>query len=362
MRLNQIKTGLRLYREQGLAGVARVLLQKLAEPPNARGGNSKSAQPKAIKQLRACHLHELFPNHDGNVFPCCLTWGRPEMNIGNLKDPNLSNKILCFRGTCSCERYELRAALPSDTPDYAVINIEFPLTCQGKCAMCAVRAPDWKGSYEYYDSLAQLVMKYLPKRLSVQGGEVLIQKKTIAWLYDIKERLPHLEIGLITNGNVPLDSIFTVEDLFNDVWISFVGFQPETYARIMGMDVTKAILFSEELVRRNKVQVTLKYLTTPLNVHETSVFLKWGIGVLPKQCAVQDASLLAYINRNTSDNFWDKLFDRTGIEIKRVIDSNRERLRSAHMKIIFENRCLQIYGIDDHYLEKNSDIVGRMLN
>ena len=362
MRRNRIRTGVRVYREQGLAGVAGVLLQRLADRPNARGGTSTSAQPKGTQQLRACHLHELFPNHDGNVFPCCLTWNRPEMRIGNLADSNLADKIRSFRGTCSCERYELRAALASDTPDYAVMNIEFPLTCQGKCAMCAVGAPDWKGSYEYYDALTQLVTKCLPRRLSVQGGEVLIQKKTIAWLYEMKERQPDVEIGLITNGNVSLDSVTTTEDLFNDVLISFAGFQPETYARIMGMDVTRAILFSEELVRRNKVKVTLKYLATPLNVHETSGFLEWGIGVSPEECLVQDASLLRYINRGVRDRFWDKIFDRTGIEIRRVIDGNCEALRSARMKIRFDTHCLQIYGIDDDYLEANSDIVGTLMN
>lgn len=189
------------------------------------------------RQMRPCHLHELFINHEGNIYPCCITWGRPDMLIGHLADINIEEKILKYNQRCSCEQYHLRKANKNEPINIGLLNIEFSLACQGQCAMCCVDAPSWKGKYDYYDALTAIFNLLSPRQLVVQGGEVLIQKKTMAWLETIKNKSPETSIGLVTNGNVSLAIVPAVESIFDSVAISMVGFQPETYNRIMGMDV-----------------------------------------------------------------------------------------------------------------------------
>jgi radical SAM protein with 4Fe4S-binding SPASM domain len=65
---------------------------------------SKTARPPE----RVCHFNELFINHNGDVFPCCSTWERQKMKIGNLKELDLLNRINEFNARCHCERYEFR--------------------------------------------------------------------------------------------------------------------------------------------------------------------------------------------------------------------------------------------------------------
>jgi pyruvate-formate lyase-activating enzyme len=116
--------------------------------------------------------------------------------------------------------------------------------------MCCVGSPSWNGTYDYYDKLTEIVSWHPPRMLLAQGGEVLVQKKTMDWLENVKKKYPDMLIGLVTNGNVGLNVIEKVEQLFNYIWISFVGFQAETYRKIMGLELPITVKFAEEIVRR----------------------------------------------------------------------------------------------------------------
>ena len=71
-----------------------------------------------------------------------------------------------------------------------------------RCVMCCVNAPDWRGQYDYYSQLEELIKQTQPEEILVQGGEVLIQKQSIEWLTQVKQDFPDIKISLVTNGNV----------------------------------------------------------------------------------------------------------------------------------------------------------------
>ncbi|MBN1232780.1 MAG: radical SAM protein [Candidatus Coatesbacteria bacterium] len=306
---------------------------------------------------RACHFHELFPNHDGDIFPCCLTWGRRNMKIANLRDKDLLKKIADFDAKCYCERYRLRKARRNESPDYDLFNIEFSLLCNGNCAMCGVRAPYLKKPYEYYKEMKDLIILYKPRRLSIQGGEIFIQKKTVKWLEEIRKLFPSMEIGLLTNGNHDMSYVDKTEELFNDVWISFVGYQSETYKKTMGLEIERSKLFAMELIKRRRIHVTLKFLTTASNIHEANLFLKWGIEVSPQRISFQDSDLKAYINNKVSDNYWKKIFHRTADSFKSEIRENSSLIAARDIKIFIDSSCREILEIDDEFLDEFKDFM-----
>ncbi|OVE74418.1 hypothetical protein BVX94_00405, partial [bacterium B17] len=111
----------------------------------------------------------------------------------------------------------------------------------------------------------------------VQGGEVLVQKKSLGWVRLIKEKHPSIKLSIVTNGNVGLEMVDVVEHLFSEVFVSVVGFQSETYKAVMGLNIEKTKTFVEKLLANNNIEVIPKFLITPINIHEVSLFLKWII-------------------------------------------------------------------------------------
>ena len=140
-----------------------------------------------------------FVKSDGYIYPCCKIWGNESLRIGHIDDPDISERIVQFDKTCKCEFNELRRANPDETRRIALLNIEFSLACNGKCAMCSVGVPEWTEDYNGYDKLAELIDAFKPEELFVQGGEVLIQKKTLNWLQDVKGKYPNTKMSIVSN-------------------------------------------------------------------------------------------------------------------------------------------------------------------
>jgi pyruvate-formate lyase-activating enzyme len=265
--------------------------------------------------LRPCHLHSLFVRSNGEVFPCC--WAQsPEHRIGLVDDPELYSKLLSWSApVCSCEGFRLRSASQSDTPSYDCLNLELSLACNGTCAMCCVNAPAHRGSYGLYGSLDRIVTQTRPKSLVVQGGEVLVQRASLKWLNDIRKSSPETTISVVTNGNPGSTPLPAIVEIFDAVAVSFVGFQPETYKTVMGLSLERAISFSEHMISEGK-RVTLKFLSTPINLHEVSAFVRWAARSAPTQIHLADAATAFYVNFETSDRYWDKIFARSIAELQ----------------------------------------------
>ena len=317
-----------------------------------------SAQPK-----RPCHFNELFITHKGDVYPCCRVWTSDYLKIGHINDSNLSEKIESFNRYCACEVFELRKGLQKDEKKYNLLNIELSLACQAQCAMCCVGAPSWHGVFDYYDSLMKIVDFCKPIELLVQGGEVLIQKKSLNWIAEIRKKYPDIKFSLVTNGNANLEMIDLVEELFDIVIISIVGFEPETYKKIMGLEFQKTIQFAEELIKRKKILVFLKYLITPINVHETNLFLDWAIKINPDKIIFSGSNMKQYINMNTFDDYWNKIFRRTSQDLKTIFIKNKLYLLEKKVKIGFDLETGNLFNkIDKNFIKENdlNDVIFTM--
>ena len=304
------------------------------------------------KLLRPCHFNELFISHNGDIFPCCRTWDRNEMRIGHLSDENLNLKLKRFYHRCECGEYKLRPATIEDIMSFNRINIEMSLACQGNCAMCCVNAPEWKGQYDYYKDLTTIIDKYKPEEIMLQGGEVLIQKKSMAWISQIRESYPDMRIFLVTNGNVGAATTKSVANMIDKVTISFVGFQPETYKMIMGMEIHRAKLFAQMLSERN-VKLNMKFLITASNIHEAGLFLGWAVSLIPLSVVFADSSTESYINRRTNDRYWDKVFARSADSFQTPWRKNKQKLLDENIKVGFDKAAKEIFQITDEFIAEN---------
>lgn len=315
-----------------------------------REGNSSD-----IRECRPCHFKQLYVRSNGEVYPCCRVWPRKEMMIGHITDDNLIDKIMNYDpANCSCKKYIIRKSNKNDAMKYFNINLELSLACQAKCAMCCVDAPGWSGVYNYYNDV-ELLIENIGEidKLVFQGGEILVQSESISFIEKLKSRMPpNTQFSVITNGNINIENIDKIEKIFDRMMISIVGFQAETYKKIMGIELDKTIEFAENIARRGKIELVLKYLLTPINYHEQNIFLHWAFKQTPKEIVICDATWRQYINENVEDRYWDKIIARTvDSVVKEILSCDVDRLRKNNTILSIEN--LEHYNIDSEFIARN---------
>jgi len=308
---------------------------------------------RANGRLIPCHFLGLFVRYDGKVFPCCNTRNIEPLRICHIEDPKIFDMIKSYGKTCSCDFYKLRRAHPDEKSKYHLLSVEVSLACQADCAMCCVGAPSWRGRYDYYKALTTLIEHTKPEILLIQGGEVLVQEKTLQWVSELRTSYPDMKIYVVTNGNISCDKLAIVEDLFDRAYVSFVGFQPETYKKIMGLELSKTITFVEKLIERKKIQIFLKYLVTPINAHEAELFMVWSLSISAKRVSFDGASNADYINLDTPDNYWRKILQRTSKGIKSIIIRNRELIQRDKIRIAFDSQIMELFDVDDVFIREN---------
>lgn len=286
--------------------------------------------------LRACHYEQLYVNSKGDVFPCCWVWGRgDEVKIGNLRDEDLARKIRTWKAPyCDCKIARLRSANDGEAPSYDFLNLEVSLACNARCAMCCVDAPSWRGKYDEYARLTDLIAQTSPGKIVVQGGEVLIQPRSMQWLREIRKAYPQMTIAVVTNGSVTASHYDVVDEVFSSITVSLVGFQPETYKIIMGLDISTAKAFSESMIQRGK-RVALKFVATPSNVHEVVAFLRWAIPLRPHLIHLTDTGTTLYVKMDTKDSYWEKILQRTIAAMKDELTAQKEVLLGSGTAVAF---------------------------
>lgn len=296
---------------------------------------------------RPCHMHQLFINNAGDVVPCCIVGTQRKMVIGNVRDRDLKIKLKDFSAHCSCERFRLRSAKKGESVKIENINIELDLACQARCVMCCVDAPKLKDkhwTYDLYEMLSRQISDLQPSSLTVQGGEVLAQKKSLEWLKRIKAEHADISIYLVTNGNVTTDLLPTVTTVFAGVTVSFVGFQQHTYRTIMGLELEKTKDFVTGLAAHKNVSLTLKFLVTPVNFHEMSLFLLWALSVKPSHIVFSDASTESYINMKRFDDYWSEIVSRTGKDLVNIVRNYRQSTSGEQSVISFETAIIRLFS------------------
>jgi pyruvate-formate lyase-activating enzyme len=166
----------------------------------------------------------------------------------------------------------------------------------------------------------------------------------------MRRRFPDMEITLVTNGNADIDAVPIVSDTFDRVVISIYGFQPETYRKITGLDLDKTLRFAEELIKNGRCKVNLKYLTTPINLHETNLFLHWASRLLPERIIMADSNISQYINTGTSDRFWEKIEERTRISVQEELRGARSVLKGSRCAIVIDSTNRKRFGIEGEFM------------
>lgn len=298
------------------------------------------------RRYRPCHFHEMFIHSDGYIHPCCVTL-RDDLIIGHINDVDIIEKINNFHAMCSCDSFILRRASRDDKKSYFFINVEMSLLCNAKCAQCSVDAPSWHSKYDLYSSLTKIIEQFRPMTIAVQGGELLIQKKSLQWTAQIRKCYPDMDIMLLTNGCSDVSIVPFVNETFNRVVISIYGFQPETYKKTTGLDLSKTLAFAEELIKNGNCKVNLKYLTTPINLHEVNLFLRWALRLLPERIILADSNIAQYINTGTPDRFWEKIEERTKQSVQEELRNSRAALKDSTSTIVIDSVNRKRLGIEE---------------
>lgn len=120
----------------------------------------------------------------------------------------------------------------------------------------------------------------------------------------------------------------------------------------MGLELDKTIRFAETLVANRKTSVSLKFLLTPLTVHELNLFLRWALALALEFVVVYDSGFKQYINENTEGKFGAKIIARTAQAVQaEFLHCDFEKLRSRKTVIAFERTHL--FGINAAFIEQN---------
>lgn len=311
---------------------------------------TKSNFSTQAKETAPCQLRQLFVSHNGDLFPCCRKWGDKKFKIANLNDNDICEKVLSYDVKCECEGFAFKKIEDTKNFTFTGINIEFSLDCNAVCAMCCVKAPGWSGKYDYYQNLKKFIQWAKPNALSVQGGEVLFQPKAMAWLREIKEEYPDIKLHIVSNGSFSTKIIPEVEYLFDSMTLSVVGFEKHTYKTIMGLDLDTTKRFAEELIKGQKLKLSLKYLCTPINIHQMGLFFDWALEAGPDSIQIVDADVKSYMVFDTFDSYWMKIFARTGKDLKNRLTKQKEKFEKSGIKLSISLSIKRLIGLDDKFL------------
>jgi pyruvate-formate lyase-activating enzyme len=305
----------------------------------------------------ACHYRELFIRHTGEVFPCCMVWNRSPLRIGHVGDADILEKIERFIAPpCQCDKAVLRGAANGEKISIDFLNIEFSLACNATCAMCCVAAPDWHGDYDHYDNIRKLIDRLSEsepiREIYVQGGEVLIQKRAFDFLEGVKRSYPSTRFSIVTNGNAPENMQTRALDFFDHFTVSLYAFQAETYLRTSEIDMERTVTFCERISRDEKKSLFLKFLSTPINVHEVNLYLSWAMALAPRNIQVVNSGIESYV-QSTGDDFWKKIFHRTGAEVKKsLISADLRRMRERRTTVSFDQFHSTVFHITSDFIEE----------
>ena len=344
-----------------------------------------------VAQDIPCHLNSLFVGHDGTVLPCCNYSGRP---IGLLSDFKTADLWGYQPASCCCKSgmlghlgYEgpiaIRAASNDDEVRIGTLHVVSTLKCQARCAHCieARERDTWRENPSLAKNVLKLVDEIHPslKRFFIQGGEIGIDCNSVHLLKKIKERYPQVTTRVISNGCLDDVDVGWFTACVDEAYFSLVGFSEACYRITNNLNFNRTLGFIEQVLASHKVKVVLKYLITPINIHETPEFLKWCFRVDSDANILISAveSFEKYIAKiHPSSNFsegrsavrwkfrlrpvqacfgefsyerqddqkydyWKTIIERAAAAINEVVDS-----RSSHGKrVVFDERARMLLGL-----------------
>lgn len=318
--------------------------------------------------VEPCHLDKVLIRFNGEVFPCCQVFMDRDKAIGNIRDMDVAEQIRGFDMDCSCAGKGFRPLRETESLDIDSVICELSMVCNGKCAMCCAHSPEYTKEFGsarapvvQYEAIERALEALRPRTAFFQGGEVLIDPASLAWLEGLRDRLPSLHMTLVTNGNVPGNLADRVFDVFDYCIVDFYGFQPFTYQTITGLPMERTLAFAERLLEMDRKRVTLKYLSTPINFHESVLFLEWALERRPDEIAVIDADSDWYIRHDPlvkvpkfdpyagtdllPDIYWSRLISRTTDRLRRLLRKHEAYCREHSIRLLFWGGLFYTYPV-----------------
>ena len=307
---------------------------------------------------RVCSQEEIFISSNGDVYPCCMRWGREGFRIGNVNDEDIVSKVLSFYAPCRC--HIANFVPPSEevfVPLGFTITAELSLFCQAECVFCCVRSPEFLGSAtcNYLDALEALICELNCDYLILQGGEVLAQRQSLEWVRKVRERYPFIHIHLVTNGCFPVSMVSLVSAVLSSVIVSFAGFSELSYKTVMGLDLSKTLNFVSHLNDESGVDVGMVFVVGPSNIHELPLFLEWGLSHDIRRIGFSKM-IIGSATIDMQSEYWREIVSRVRAEICAVL----ERRKSCLDGVVVCPHNLDEFGlIDYNYLISNGAVLER---
>jgi hypothetical protein len=185
----------------------------------------------------------------------------------------------------------------------------------------------------------------------------------------VKKKYKDTYVELVTSGNVKPQIADQIQDCFDSILISFYGFQPETYRKVTNLPIDRVMAFSELLLQQAREKVHLKYLTTPVNFHESALFLDWALTKTPGWVVSHDCNTPYFLNMDLDEpyrfnetypthdkipnNYWKEILYRTVRDIIKTLKCHRDLLESGRTRVAYADFLFKWGGLTQELVDAN---------
>lgn len=303
------------------------------------------------KTIRVCHFNKLSINMFGDIYPCCLA--PLHTKIGNIFEYNIFEKIENTDTLCECQMYKSVARTPDDKIDLKIIHFESSNICQANCVCCPQQKHKLRNEYEHLQKIKQLIEHYKPKSISAIGGEILVQKDAFNMLFDLHNEFPDMKITTITNLCINEEQLKKVEEIFNEMTVSFLGFSKLIYKNEMNLDFEKTMKNFKYLYENKKVSLFPKYLAMPTNLFDIIPFFEWALSLDVEKIYLHNIHEFAQV-ANLDHKYWNRTFEKVEKQIKNLLEMNKDKIISKQKHFISIHQILSDkLNITSEYLNEN---------
>lgn len=285
----------------------------------------------------------LYIDRNGYVYPDCKTYKSPI--IGRIDDDDIINKInkIVFQGNDDI---------------FNMITVELSSACNASCLYCFQNDGRRGKRYEFYDDLKEILPKLKTYWLFFSGGEILYQEDAMNFIREYRQIAPkYTWFHLKTNGNASKKGAEFVEECFDSIMVSFNGFSDATCQNLMRVDISETLSFCDMV--KNKTNLCVKFLASPICICEIGKFVDWAVNINAKCIAFQTVYNYSFdINSKCSreehvfqqlhGTYWDEVLKRSGDYLTYIIEKNKEKFNKETRYLAADKTILDVLMLDEN--------------
>lgn len=310
-----------------------------------------------------CHLYMLYLNEKGEIFPCPRT---PINNlIGHVYDSNILQRIIDYvPQKCECTICALREATQEEKLNGIVnLNLEIGGECNGACFFCFQKTlSTFRKHYPYYQALETFFggLSHL-KTATIFGGEVTVQAETLR-LISLLNNMNGAKVTIVTNGDIQGGQYESLCKIIDNFQVSFYGFSTESVQLISMLDLNHVLAFCEYVSNNNR-QLDVKFVLSPLVVHELLPFLEWSLSlnvqhvmlyyaILPTEDYESTGRRDVSSFENLNPEYWEPVLTRLSIAVRKFFSVNNMRIKEKNINYIINHDVLRLLKIPRSFLNE----------